>query len=108
MSEKGSQKKILPNLKKLNAKIVDDGEGMNEETINHFFDLGFSHKRHSKKPSIGSKGHGAKTFLKSRGVKVKTSDGVNTIFAEMKDPLHSLNKEEIPDYTVDIQRNKNG
>jgi hypothetical protein len=63
--------------------INDDGEGMNERTLERFFNLGDSEKADLKNEAdgenqmgylIGEKGFGTKIYLNSRKVEVRTTD----------------------------------
>jgi hypothetical protein len=89
------------NSRTLDIIIKDDGHGMDHQTIGYLFSLGFSKKREGS-PSIGSKGHGAKTFLRSNKIDVKTSTGESSIRAVMDNPLEFLTSDskEFPTYEV--------
>jgi len=90
------------NSRTLDLTINDDGHGMDGKTIGYLFSLGFSKKREGSTPSIGSKGHGAKTFLRSKRIDVKTSTGKNSLRAVMDNPLEFLTSDskEFPTYEV--------
>ena len=83
----------------LKIVIQDDGEGMNRESLQAFFDLGNSTRRAQRLDDptlIGEKGHGAKIFFNSDQISVVTTDG-NTVFnATMDRPFARLYDGEIP------------
>ena len=61
----------------LKIEIIDDGEGMDKEGLQSFFDLGNSMARAKKKDgqndTIGEKGHGTKIYFDSDKVEVFTA-----------------------------------
>ena len=75
----------------LNITIQDDGEGMNEDEIGYFFNLGDSHKPLG---SIGTKGHGTKIYYKSDGIRVTTHKDGMTIEAATEMPPGRASKRE--------------
>lgn len=95
--------------KRLKITIRDDGEGMNEESINSFFDLGNSSRRDVKETDtslIGEKGHGTKIYFNSDYVNVITGQNGMEITALMIDPLSTLYDNKLPSIEVSVQ-NKN-
>ena len=76
--------------------IEDDGEGMNEEELASFFDLGNS----TKSDSIGYKGHGTKIYYKSDEIVVNTTKDGTSRHAVMESPWEKLNRKELPEYSV--------
>ena len=90
----------------LNITIQDDGEGMNEDEIGYFFNLGDSHKPLG---SIGTKGHGTKIYYKSDGIRVTThKDGMTIEAATEMPPWESLKKGIIPTYRYKTVPNEGG
>jgi len=75
--------------------IKDNGDGMDREGLQAFFDLG--HSLHRDDPdAIGDKGHGTKVYFNSRGIEVITvRDGV-VLRAVMDQPFRSLHDGIIP------------
>jgi len=76
-----SEFKILINVEeiagqdKLVIDLIDNGCGMDKDTIvNNFWNLGDSKSKNNHK-SIGEKGHGTKIYLRSDKVTVRTSNG---------------------------------
>ncbi|MDG6913328.1 MAG: ATP-binding protein [Nitrososphaerota archaeon] len=80
---------------RLNVTIIDDGDGMSEQELPYFFNLGDSHKPAG---SIGTKGHGTKIYYKGSGVKVTTHRNGERIEATMKAPWESLQGGVVPQY----------
>ncbi|WP_252187648.1 ATP-binding protein [Anaeromonas gelatinilytica] len=79
-------------------EIQDDGVGMNIYDIHRFFNLGDSIKR---KPGIGEKGLGTKTFFKSEGIVLLTQTSENDAFkVEMKEPWKNLCNNKLPEYNI--------
>jgi DNA topoisomerase VI subunit B len=81
--------------KELVIRVIDNGTGMDKETLKGFFDLGFS-KKTNKETAIGQKGHGTKITYNSSRVTVYTrfidSPNPNEIWcATMDDPKRQLN-----------------
>lgn len=63
---------------KLVIELIDNGSGMDKETlINNFWNLGDSKSRQNEH-SIGEKGHGTKIYLRSDRIIVHTSDGAHS------------------------------
>lgn len=92
--------------KRIDVRISDNGEGMNDTTISDFFDLGESHK---PKGSIGTKGHGTKIYYKSQGISVDTWYSGAHIHAETEmPPWPSLTQGKVPTYRWDIVGNDDG
>ncbi len=88
--------------------IDDDGEGMDREDLESFFDLGNSTKGGEGDDSIGYKGHGTKIFYKSDRIEVNTvSDGTNTR-AVMEKPWEKLNDGVLPEYHISQSETREG
>lgn len=88
--------------------IEDDGEGMDYEDLESFFDLGNSTKRGRNDGSIGYKGHGTKIFYKSEQVLVNTAKDGTNYRAQMDRPWEKLNNRIMPEYEVSEQSVKEG
>ena len=82
-------------------KIVlrDNGEGMDEQGLQSFFDLGNSLRR-GDSGKIGQKGHGTKIFFNSQKVVVETINGGVRRIAEMDKPMIKLRDRQIPKVKV--------
>jgi len=81
--------------------ITDNGNGMTEESLKSFFDLGNSTRKHDI-DAIGEKGHGTKVYFNSKKVKVTTCNGHNKIQAEIINPYNDLYDGKIPDVNIHI------
>ncbi len=79
----------------LQIKLKDDGEGMDREGLQSFFDLGNSLRRNNSE-AIGEKGHGTKVYFNSSEIKVITTKNGITYTATMKEPFKKLFNREIP------------
>ncbi|WP_135366325.1 ATP-binding protein [Halosimplex halophilum] len=79
-----------------NILIKDDGEGMDKDRLETFFDLGNSQKT----DSIGYKGHGTKIFYKSDHIEVTTKKDGKALQAMMDRPWEKLNDRVLPEYEV--------
>jgi sensor histidine kinase regulating citrate/malate metabolism len=79
--------------------INDNGNGMTEEDIKSFFDLGNSTRKHDI-DAIGEKGHGTKVYFNSKKIIVTTCNGHKKIRAEVINPYNDLFDGKIP--IVDI------
>lgn len=88
--------------------IDDNGEGMNYEDLESFFDLGNSTKRGRDDGSIGYKGHGTKIFYKSERVLVNTAKNGTNLRAQMDQPWQKLNDRTMPEYEVSERSVKKG
>ena len=97
----------------LKIEIIDDGEGMDKEGLQSFFDLGNSMARAKKKDgqndTIGEKGHGTKIYFDSDKVEVFTAkvDG-EKYHAVMEEPSDSLYEDKMPTVRVEIEDNIDG
>ena len=80
--------------------IEDNGDGMNHDDLESFFDLGNSTKRGLKDDSIGYKGHGTKIFYKSDEVLVNTTKDGSNLRARMERPWEKLNNRTMPEYEL--------
>ena len=86
--------------------IQDDGQGMNRDGIQAFFDLGNSTRRLEREEDasiIGEKGHGAKIYFNSEQVEVVTTDGELVFNASMERPFARLYDGEIPEVSLQIR-----
>lgn len=88
--------------------IDDNGEGMDYEDLESFFDLGNSTKRGREDGSIGYKGHGTKIFYKSERVLVNTTKDGTNLRAQMDQPWEKLNDRTMPEYEVSERSVKDG
>src|SRR5829696_1068121 len=79
----------------LQIKLKDDGEGMDRDGLQSFFDLGNSLRRNDSE-AIGEKGHGTKVYFNSSEIKVITTKNGTTYTATMKEPFKKLFNREIP------------
>ncbi len=87
-------------------EIVDDGEGMDEDGIKRFFDLGRSLKLPDR---IGEKGLGTKTYFRSQRIAVETQrNGESKILANMEDPWQKLQNHEMPAMEFDFHEREAG
>ncbi len=76
---------------KLVIELIDNGSGMDKDTIiNNFWNLGDSKSKENSK-SIGEKGHGTKIYLRSDEVIVHTSDGNKFYESVCKSAFSQLN-----------------
>jgi hypothetical protein len=85
----------------LRISMEDNGEGMGEEQVRAFFDLGNSPRRGQKNddPSIiGEKGHGTKVYFNSAQIHVRTcmGYGADEFEAEVTKPLAALHGGALP------------
>ncbi len=82
--------------------IKDDGEGMDEERLENFFDLGNSSRKEDEE-TIGEKGHGTKVYFNSKKLEVKSKriDSPGLI-ASMDNIFQSLNRGDIPAYNYEF------
>jgi hypothetical protein len=79
----------------LAVKIDDDGEGMDEATLQAFFDLGNSVKRHDP-TAIGEKGHGTKVYFNCSSIRVETVRAERCLRAVMDQPFAQLHNGRLP------------
>lgn len=92
--------------KRLKITLRDDGEGMDEQGLNTFFDLGNSSRRDSKNVDnslIGEKGHGTKIYFNSDYVNVITGKDGKMYTALMTEPLGALYDSRLPTIEVSVQ-----
>lgn len=76
---------------KLVIELIDNGSGMDKDTIiNNFWNLGDSKSKDNHK-SIGEKGHGTKIYLRSDKVIVHTSNGEKSYESECEGAFAQLN-----------------
>ena len=83
----------------LKIKLCDNGQGMDKEGLQSFFDLGNSLSR-DKIENIGEKGHGTKVYFNSSKIEVITSKNSTTLHAIMDEPIKKLYNREIPKVIV--------
>ena len=86
--------------------IEDDGNGMDKEGLQAFFDLGNSTTREDPE-TIAEKGHGTKVYFNSKEIKVETSKGEKYPIYEavMSNPFKNLHDNRIPEVPVDEKKN---
>ena len=92
----------------LRITLADDGDGMNLDGLQAFFDLGNSTRRaqRSQDPTlIGEKGHGTKIFFNSDQIDVVTTDGTDVFHATMEKPFADLYEGKIPEVNVERRPN---
>lgn len=80
--------------------LRDNGEGMSEDELQAFFDLGNSTKRDDV-GAIGEKGHGAKVYFNCDRLTVETSNGDFSGYATMESPFRRLHERVIPKVSVE-------
>ncbi len=85
--------------------LIDDGDGMDKNGLQSFFDLGNSMNR-EKPESIGEKGHGTKVYFNSSSISVTTTKDGLTLHAYMDEPIRKLYNREIPDVKVEKIENR--
>jgi hypothetical protein len=81
--------------------ITDNGNGMTEENLKSFFDLGNSTRKHDI-DAIGEKGHGTKVYFNSKKVIVTTCNGYKKIQAEVINPYNDLYDGKIPNINISV------
>lgn len=79
----------------LKIVLSDNGEGMDDDGLKAFFDLGNSSRR-GKDDKIGEKGHGTKVYFNSKRVIVETCHGTMLRRAVMDEPMRKLFDRQIP------------
>lgn len=84
----------------LRIRLKDNGNGMDKEGLQSFFDLGNSLNR-EKPENIGEKGHGTKVYFNSSSITVITSKKGKALKAFMNEPIKKLHNREIPTVTVE-------
>lgn len=91
----------------LKIEIIDDGEGMDEQGLKSFFDLGNSMRRDSKEDTgaIGEKGHGTKVYFNSKKIEVITAKNGIKYHAVMEEPKRNLFNHVIPTVSVTSETN---
>jgi len=75
----------------------DDGEGMNLEELEQFFNAGYTSKDETK---IGEKGLGTKLFFNSKEIEVKTGNGEKRYKGVLKNPIIDLKNGNVPEYEI--------
>ncbi len=81
--------------KKLEIILKDDGNGMDKEGLQSFFDLGNSLSR-GKNEKIGEKGHGTKVYFNSSDIEVQTVKNNKKYIANMSEPIRNLFNRKVP------------
>jgi len=82
--------------KVLKITIKDNGEGMDREGLQSFFDLGNSLSR-DKEENIGEKGHGTKVYFNSSSIEITTRKRDSLAYrAKMDEPIKKLFNRQIP------------
>lgn len=81
------------------TEIEDNGNGMDEDGLRSFFDLGNSLGRDDPE-KIGEKGHGTKVYFNSSEIMVETTRDGKTLTATMVQPFRSLHQRSVPDVNV--------
>lgn len=85
---------------KLKIILKDNGSGMNQHTLQNFFDLGNSSRRDNQN-AIGEKGHGTKVYFNSSRIEVRTSESDSEGYlAVMDNPFRKLFDRKIPEVEV--------
>ncbi len=85
--------------KVLITTIKDNGNGMDQDGLQSFFDLGNSTRRDDV-TTIGEKGHGTKVYLNSSNIEVITICNGKKYIASMDSPIKKLHQRITPDVTV--------
>lgn len=83
----------------LEIRILDNGEGMDKDGLQSFFDLGNSLRR-TNPQAIGEKGHGTKVYFNSSQIEVITTKGGKKLHACVREPYKSLFDRQIPVVSV--------
>ena len=86
--------------KVLKITLEDNGQGMNLDGLQSFFDLGNSMSRGDVE-KIGEKGHGTKVYLNCKSIYVETQKDGKIYKAFMDEPERKLHNREIP--TVQVE-----
>jgi hypothetical protein len=81
-------------------EISDNGEGMNEVSLQSFFDLGNSLKR-GDAGKIGEKGHGTKVYFNCSSIRVDTVREGRRLTATMNLPFARLHDGQLPTAAVE-------
>ena len=87
-------------------ELIDNGDGMDREGLQSFFDLGNSLRRNDPN-TIGEKGHGTKVYFNSKHIEVITNRNGITLHAVMNDPFGQLHDGKIPEVNVNESRTEN-
>ena len=91
------------NKRVLKIQLRDNGQGMDENDLQSFFDLGNSQRRDRKQEDttlIGEKGHGTKVYLNSDKIEVVTVKNNVKLTAVMESPMDNLYARVVPTVTV--------
>lgn len=88
--------------KLLEILLEDNGNGMNFEELQSFFDLGNSLRR-GYEDKIGEKGHGTKVYLNCNRIIVETQKDKKKYTAIMDQPKRKLFNREKPEAEVTIE-----
>jgi len=85
----------------LKILLADDGEGMDQDDLQAFFDLGNSPRRKQEGHDyIGEKGHGTKVYFNSSRIEVETRKDGLALRARVDNPLARLHHGDIPSVAV--------
>lgn len=85
---------------KIVIELIDNGTGMNKETLmNNFWNLGDSRSRDNTN-TIGEKGHGTKIYLRSDRIIVHTSDGEHSYESICENAYKDLNAGKVHKPTI--------
>lgn len=83
---------------KIVIEISDDGNGMDEQGFERFFNLGDSQKLQNL---IGQKGLGTKTYFRSARISVESQTNSKRFKAILDKPWDTLNENKLPEYDLD-------
>lgn len=81
--------------KRLVIRMEDNGHGMTKDVLSRdFWGLGYSTSR-ERKDAIGEKGHGAKIYLRSEKVEVRTQNEQEAFHSVCENPLRNLSQKKL-------------
>lgn len=81
--------------KRLVIRMEDNGQGMTKDVLaRDFWGLGYSTSR-ERKDAIGEKGHGAKIYLRSEKVIVRTQNENEAFYSVCENPLRNLSQKKL-------------
>jgi hypothetical protein len=92
--------------KSLKVTLCDDGDGMDINGLQSFFDLGNS-SRIGIDGTIGEKGHGTKIYLNSKRVIVKSIKAGKFLQAIIEEPFRKLHNKQIPQVSINDDESLN-
>ncbi|MFC5604330.1 ATP-binding protein [Sporosarcina koreensis] len=94
---------------KLVLKFIDDGSGMDTETlIRNFWGLGYSDKEEGSKETIGYKSHGTLIYLRSEQIIIDTYHATGSYRSQASHPLSELSKGNLFSFSIEELENNNG